>query len=185
MRKTSIICLILLMVLSLWATSIPQKKIKISPEQKFKLWLNDTIKHIKGKYTISSDSTFLTITDSFSYIVRKGKVAYSTNKKNSEAIQYMLKDVHEPPYINYRVIANRYNEFTPSEIDQLKYEAYTEFPLIKVFAKNVIINYNENRASIKSAYIINKQTKDTTLVEFSYKGNKIIKDIIKNFHYSR
>ena len=25
------------MVLSLWATSIPQKKIKISPEQKFKL----------------------------------------------------------------------------------------------------------------------------------------------------
>lgn len=34
-------------------------------------------------------------------------------------------------------------------------------------------------------YIINKQTKDTTLVEFSYKGNKIIKDIIKNFHYSR
>ena len=67
----------------------------------------------------------------------------------------MLKDVHEPPYINYRVIANRYNEFTPSEIDQLKYEAYTEFPLIKVLAKNVIINYNENRASIKSAYIIN------------------------------
>ena len=143
MRKTSIICLILLMVLSLWATSIPQKKIKISPEQKFKLWLNDTIKHIKGKYTISSDSTLLTITDSFSYIVRKGKIAYSTNKKNSEAIQYMLKDVHEPPYINYRVIANRYDEFTPSEIDQLKYEAYTEFPLIKVLAKNVIINYNE------------------------------------------
>ena len=34
-----------------------------------------------------------------------------------------------------RVIANRYNEFTPSEIDQLKYEAYTEFPLIKVLAK--------------------------------------------------
>lgn len=135
MRKTSIICLILLMVLSLWATSIPQKEIKISPEQKFKLWLNDTIKHIKGKYTISSDSTLLTITDSFSYIVRKGKIAYSTNKKNSEAIQYMLKDVHEPPYINYRVIANRYNEFTPSEIDQLKYEAYTEFPLIKVLAK--------------------------------------------------
>ena len=161
------------------------KKIKISPEQKFKLWLNDTIKHIKGKYTISSDSTLLTITDSFSYIVRKGKIAYSTNKKNSEAIQYMLKDVHEPPYINYRVIANRYNEFTPSEIDQLKYEAYTEFPLIKVLAKNVVINYNENRANIKSAYIINKQTKDTTLVEFSYKGNKIIKDIIKNFHYSR
>lgn len=84
MRKTSIICLILLMVLSLWATSIPQKEIKISPEQKFKLWLNDTIKHIKGKYTISSDSTLLTITDSFSYIVRKGKVAYSTNKKNQK-----------------------------------------------------------------------------------------------------
>ena len=44
----------------------------------------------------------------------------------------MLKDVHEPPYINYRVIANRYNEFTPSEIDQLKYEAYTEISAYKM-----------------------------------------------------
>ena len=86
-----------------------------------------------------------------------------------------LKDVHEPPYINYRVIANRHDEFTPSEIDQLKYEAYTEFPLIKVLAKNVIINYNENRANINSAYIINSRDNDTTLVEFSYEGNKVVK----------
>ena len=180
MRKIFIICLIFLMVLSLWATSGPQKNIKRSPEQKFKLWLNDTIKHIKGKYTISYDSTLLTITDSFSYIVRKGKTTYNTNKKNSEAIQYMLKDVHEPPYINYRVIAAKYDEFTPSEIDHLKYEAYTEFPLIRVLARNMIIDYNENRASIKSAYIINRQIKDTTLVVFSYKGNKIVKRYYKS-----
>jgi len=180
MKKTSIICLIFFTLLSLYASSISQKEIKSSPEHKFKLWLNDTIKHIKGKYTISYDSTLLTITDSFSYIVRKGKTTYNTNKKNSEAIQYMLKDVHEPPYINYRVIAAKYNKFTPSEIDHLKYEAYTEFPLIRVLARNMIIDYNENRASIKSAYIINRQIKDTTLVVFSYKGNKIVKRYYKS-----
>lgn len=43
----------------------------------------------------------------------------------------------------------------------------------------MIINYNENRASIGSAYIINKQIKDTTLVVFSNKGNTIVKDIIR------
>ena len=73
MKKTSIICLIFFTLLSLYASSISQKEIKSSPEHKFKLWLNDTVKHIKGKYTISYDSTLLTITDSFSYIVRKGK----------------------------------------------------------------------------------------------------------------
>ncbi len=180
MKKISIICLIFLIVLSLCATSRPQKKIKSSPEQKFKLWLNDTVKHIKGKYNISYDSTSLTITDSFLYIIRKGKTTYSTNKENSEAIQYMLKEVHEPPYIDYRVIAVRHDEFTPSEIENLKYEAYTEFSLIRVIAKNMIINYNENRASINSAYIINKLIKDTTLVEFSYKGNKIVKRYYKS-----
>ena len=39
----------------------------------------------------------------------------------------------------------------------------------------MIINYNENRANINSAYIINGQLKDTTLVEFSYEGNKVVK----------
>lgn len=73
MKKISIICLIFFTLLSLYASSISQKEIKCSPEHKFKLWLNDTVKHIKGKYTISYDSTLLTITDSFSYIVRKGK----------------------------------------------------------------------------------------------------------------
>ena len=91
---------------------------------------------------------------------------------NSEAIQKMLGNAHEPSCLSYRVIAVRRDEFTPSEVDYLKYETYSEFPLIKIIAKDMIINYNENRASIKSAYIINKQTKDTTLVEFSYKGNK-------------
>ena len=66
-------CLIFLIALSIYAASRPQKDIKISPEQKFKLWLNDTIKHINGKYSISSDSTLLTVTDSFSYIVKKGE----------------------------------------------------------------------------------------------------------------
>ena len=163
------------MVLSLWATSIPQKKIKISPEQKFKLWLNNTVKHIKGKYTISFDSTLLTITDSFSYIVKNGKTTNSSNMNNSEAIQKMLKNAHEASCLNYRVIAVRYDEFTPTEIDFLKYETYTEFPLIKVIAKDMIINYNENRVNINSAYIINSQLKDTTLVEFSYEGNKVVK----------
>ena len=71
MKKTSIICLIFFTLLSLYASSISQKEIKSSPEHKFKLWLNDTVKHIKGKYTISYDSTLLTITDSFSYIVTR------------------------------------------------------------------------------------------------------------------
>lgn len=180
MKKTSIICLIFLIVLSLCATTRPQKKIKRSSEEKFKLWLSDTVKHIKGKYTISYDSTSLTITDSFLYIVRKGKTTYNTNKKNSEAIQHMLNEVHEPQCINYRVIAVRHDEFTPSEIDYLKYETYTEFPFIRVLAKNMIINYNENRGSIGSAYIINKQIKDTTLVVFSNKGNTIVKRYYKN-----
>jgi len=39
----------------------------------------------------------------------------------------------------------------------------------------MIINYNENRVNINSAYIINSQLKDTTLVEFSYEGNKVVK----------
>ena len=103
MKKISIICLIFFTLLSLYASSISQKEIKCSPEHKFKLWLNDTVKHIKGKYTISYDSTLLTITDSFSYIVRKGETIYSSNKRNSEAIQQMLKDVHEPPSVNYRL----------------------------------------------------------------------------------
>ena len=157
MKKTSIICLIFFTLLSLYASSRSQKEIKSSPEHKFKLWLKDTVKHIKGKYTISYDSTLLTITDSFSYIVRKGKTIYSTNKKNSEAIQQMLKDVHEPLSVNYRVIAVRHDEFTPSEIDFLKYETYTEFPLIKVLEKDIVRDYNENRASIKSAFVTNKR----------------------------
>ena len=180
MKKTSIICLIFFTLLSLYASSRSQKEIKSSPEHKFKLWLNDTVKHIKGKYTISYDSTLLTITDSFSYIVRKGKTIYSTNKKNSEAIQQMLKDVHEPPSVNYRVIAVRHDEFTPSEIDFLKYETYTEFPLIKVLEKDIVRDYNENRACIKSAFIINKQIKDTILVEFSSNGNKVVKRVYKS-----
>ena len=92
MKKTATMCLIFLIALSIYAASRPQKDIKISPEQKFKLWLNDTVKHIKGKYTISFDSTLLTITDSFSYIVKDGKTTYSSNMNNSEAIQKMLKE---------------------------------------------------------------------------------------------
>ncbi|ETS96998.1 hypothetical protein HMPREF1505_2081 [Prevotella sp. ICM33] len=99
---------------------------------------------------------------------------------NSEAIQKMLKNAHELSCLNYRVIAVRYDEFTPTEIDFLKYETYTEFPLIKIIARDMIINYNENRANINSAYIINSQLKDTTLVEFSYEGNKVIKRHYKN-----
>ena len=38
----------------------------------------------------------------------------------------------------------------------------------------------KNIASIKSAYIINRQIKDTTLVVFSYKGNKIVKRYYKS-----
>ena len=83
MKKTATMCLIFLIALSIYASSRPQNGIRISPEQKFKLWLNDTVKHIKGKYTISSDSTLLTITDSFSYIVKKGKTIYTTNRNNS------------------------------------------------------------------------------------------------------
>ena len=180
MKKISIMCLIFLIALSIYAASRPQKGLKISSEQKFKLWLNDTVKHIKGKYTISFDSTLLTITDSFSYIVKNGKTTYSSNMNNSEAIQKMLKNVHEPSCLNYRVIAVRHDVFTPTEIDFLKYETYTEFPLIKVIAKDMIINYNENRANINSAYIINSQLKDTTLVEFSYEGNKVVKRHYKN-----
>ena len=180
MKKISIMCLIFLIALSIYAVSRHQNGIRISPEQKIKLWLNDTVKHIKGKYTISSDSTLLTITDSFSYIVKKGKTIYTTNRNNSEAIQKMLRNAHEPSCLSYRVIAVRRDEFTPSEIDYLKYETYSEFPLIKIIAKDMIINYNENRANINSAYIINSQLKDTTLVEFSYEGNKVIKRHYKN-----
>ena len=161
MKKTATMCLIFLIALSIYTASRPQKDIKISPEQKFKLWLNDTIKHINGKYSISSDSTLLTVTDSFSYIVKKGKTTYTTNRNNSEAIQKMLGDAHD--------------EFTPSEVDYLKYETYSEFPLIKLIAKDMIIIYNENRANINSAYIINSRDNDTTLVEFSYEGNKVVK----------
>ena len=87
----------------------------------------------------------------------------------------MLKNAHELSCLNYRVIAVRYDEFTPTEIDFLKYETYTEFPLIKIIARDMIINYNENRANINSAYIINSRDNDTTLVEFSYEGNKVVK----------
>ena len=173
-------CLIFLIALAIYAASRHQNGIRISPEQKFKLWLNDTVKHIKGKYTISFDSTLLTITDSFSYIVKKGKTTYTTNKNNSEAIQKMLKNAYEPSCLNYRVIAVRRDELTPSEVAFLKYETYTEFPFIKIIARDMIINYNENRANINSAYIINSQLKDTTLVEFSYEGNKVIKRHYKN-----
>ena len=86
MKKTATMCLIFLIALSIYAASRPQKEIKVSPEQKFKLWLNDTIKHINGKYSISSDSTLLTITDSFSYIVKKGKTTYTTNRNNSAQV---------------------------------------------------------------------------------------------------
>ena len=175
MKQTATMCLIFLIALSIFAASRPQKDIKISPEQKFKLWLNDTIKHINGKYSISSDSTLLTVTDSFSYIVKKGKTTYTTNRNNSEAIQKMLGNAHEPSCLSYRVIAVRRDEFTPSEVDYLKYETYSEFPLIKIIAKDMIIHYNENRANINSAYIINSRDNDTTLVEFSYEGNKVVK----------
>ena len=180
MKKTATMCLIFLIAISIYAASRPQKNIKISPEQKFKLWLNDTIKHINGKYSISSDSTLLTVTDSFSYIVKKGKTTYTTNRNNSEAIQKMLGNAHEPSCLSYRVIAVRRDEFTPSEIDFLKYETYTEFPLIKVLEKDIVRDYNENRASIKSAFIINKQIKDTILVEFSSNGNKVVKRVYKS-----
>ena len=83
MKKISIMCLIFLIALSIYAVSRHQNGIRISPEQKIKLWLNDTVKHIKGKYTISFDSTLLTITDSFSYIVKDGKTTYSSNMNNS------------------------------------------------------------------------------------------------------
>ena len=92
----------------------------------------------------------------------------------------MLKNAYEPSCLNYRVIAVRRDELTPSEVAFLKYETYTEFPFIKIIAKDIIIYYNENRANITSAYIINSQLKDTTLVEFSYEGNKVIKRHYKN-----
>ena len=44
----------------------------------------------------------------------------------------------------------------------------------------MIISYNENRANINSAYIINSQLNDTTLVEFSYEGNKVVKRYYKS-----
>ena len=87
----------------------------------------------------------------------------------------MLKDVHEPPSVNYRVIAVRRDEFTPSEIDFLKYETYTEFPLVKVLEKDIVRDYNENRARSRVLFVINKQIKDTILVEFSFNGNKVVK----------
>ena len=123
----------------------------------------------------------LDISNSF-IIVKDGKTTYSSNMNNSEAIQKMLKNAHEPSCLNYRVIAVRYDEFTPTEIDFLKYETYTEFPLIKVIAKDMIIDYNENRANINSAYIINSRDNDTTLVEFSYEGNKVVKRHYKSKH---
>ena len=92
----------------------------------------------------------------------------------------MLRNSHEPSCLSYRVIAVRRDEFTPSEVDYLKYETYSEFPLIKIIAKDMIISYNENRANINSAYIINSQLNDTTLVEFSYEGNKVVKRYYKS-----
>lgn len=127
MKKTTTMCLIFLIALSIYAASRPQKDIKISPEQKFKLWLNDTVKHINGKYSISSDSTLLTITDSFSYIVKKGKTTYTTNRNNSEAIQKMLGNAHEPSYLSYRVIAVRRDEFTPSKITHTENQRVINF----------------------------------------------------------
>ncbi len=127
MKKTTTMCLIFLIALSIYAASRPQKDIKISPEQKFKLWLNDTIKHINGKYSISSDSTLLTVTDSFSYIVKKGKTTYTTNRNNSEAIQKMLRNAHEPSCLSYRVIAVRRDEFTPSKITHTENQRVINF----------------------------------------------------------
>lgn len=127
MKKTATMCLIFLIALSIYAASRPQKDIKISPEQKFKLWLNDTIKHINGKYSISSDSTLLTVTDSFSYIVKKGKTTYTTNRNNSEAIQKMLGNAHEPSCLSYRVIAVRRDEFTPSKITHTENQRVINF----------------------------------------------------------
>lgn len=127
MKKTATMCLIFLIALSIYAALRPQKDIKISPEQKFKLWLNDTIKHINGKYSISSDSTLLTITDSFSYIVKKGKTTYTTNRNNSEAIQKMLRNAHEPSCLSYRVIAVRRDEFTPSKITHTENQRVINF----------------------------------------------------------
>lgn len=127
MKKTATMCLMFLIALSIYAASRPQKDIKISPEQKFKLWLNDTIKHINGKYSISSDSTLLTITDSFSYIIKKGKTIYTTNRNNSEAIQKMLRNAHEPSCLSYRVIAVRRDEFTPSKITHTENQRVINF----------------------------------------------------------
>lgn len=127
MKKTATMCLIFLIALSIYAASRPQKDIKVSPEQKFKLWLNDTIKHINGKYSISSDSTLLTVTDSFSYIVKKGKATYTTNRNNSEAIQKMLGNAHEPSCLSYRVIAVRRDEFTPSKITHTENQRVINF----------------------------------------------------------
>lgn len=127
MKKTATMCLIFLIALSIFAASRPQKEIKVSPEQKFKLWLNDTIKHINGKYSISSDSTLLTVTDSFSYIVKKGKTTYTTNRNNSEAIQKMLGNAHEPSCLSYRVIAVRRDEFTPSKITHTENQRVINF----------------------------------------------------------
>ena len=48
MKKTAILFIIFFTLLSLYASSRSQKETKSSPEHKFKLWLNDTVKHIKA-----------------------------------------------------------------------------------------------------------------------------------------
>ena len=100
------------------------------------------------------------------------------NEIKNQSCQLILG--HYTPSVNYRVIAVRHDEFTPSEIDFLKYETYTEFPLVKVLEKGIVRDYNENRARIKSAFVINKQIKDTILVEFSFNGNKVEKRVYKS-----
>lgn len=154
-------------------THICENSVGKSNEQKFKIWLNDTLNKISNNYEISDDTLWLTIKDSAVYNIDKGKT-YDTL---STQIKELLDEYSEPPFDTYQLEIIKYTHFIPSEISDITYEVWCEFPMIKVCNENISIYYDEIRARINKATVIDNGTNDTINIFFRFDKGRIVKDV--------
>lgn len=157
---------------------IPKEQTCISDSDiQFKKWLADTVSQVKDSFDILDDSLTLIIKEHQLCKVRNGKVKESMEK----IIVTLLKEYSEPPFDDYDLEITKETYFVPTEVPNLTYDSWCEFPLIKVTHKDTSISYEEIRGRINGATIINHTTNDTTFVQWIYDNGKIEKQIL-NLH---
>lgn len=153
-RRCFCTALVFFVVIIYSCSSAKNLKNEMSPEQKYRIWLRDTISKIKSPYTISEDSLCLTISETESDTISDNNIMNCVNQHTHwDNLIEDIKLFHLP--INSKFVFNcKYScRYVPTNISSMKYDSYCGYDNITLIDDKCTYEFDENRGSINSVRV--------------------------------